>query len=388
MYRFSGILLYAFICMIFISSIGNKTFAQSAKSDFGQMIKVFSPSDKKAYDKLKKKEEKGKKESKKAQELIKKAHTLSKKKGSESKANKAKAKAVKQMLKTGEVFATINQGKFELFKANYSNASAKAVPENKEIAKELEQQAADMYAQSVTKRNELKGMKDADIAKVGAVLKEASDLEVSALEMQKMIYGVYFNPNAEKSKDDAAWEAAVQAHTLESYENYLKAFPDGKKKDLAEKEIARFKTEQSDAESWKKAQESNTISAYKTYINKNPKGKYVREAADRIEELQDLENASKTKDDPKTLTYKVQVMALTKSKVNEKQLQKKCKTTYPIEKISAEGYTKYQISGFKSLDEALKFKSGLKNIPDAFVIVYKSGVKITIEEAKNILNGR
>jgi len=83
------------------------------------------------------------------------------------------------------------------------------------------------------------------------------------------------------------------------------------------------------------------------------------------------------------LTYKIQVLAVTKKEVSEKQLQRKLKSKYPIQKEQSDGWYKYTIGDFKSYTETVKTMESLK-VSDAFIIAYKNGNRITIAEARRL----
>lgn len=64
--------------------------------------------------------------------------------------------------------------------------------------------------------------------------------------------------------------------------------------------------------------------------------------------------------------------------------------SYPIEVVKEGAYFKYQARGFKDLDEALRAKKQLQTqgFKDAFLVAYKNGEKISIDEAKKELGIR
>ena len=61
--------------------------------------------------------------------------------------------------------------------------------------------------------------------------------------------------------------------------------------------------------------------------------------------------------------------------------------SYPIEVVKEDTYFKYQARGFTNLTEALQAKVLLQSegFPDAFLVAYKNGTKITIDQAKKEL---
>ncbi len=61
--------------------------------------------------------------------------------------------------------------------------------------------------------------------------------------------------------------------------------------------------------------------------------------------------------------------------------------SYPIDVVKEDNYFKYQARGFANLSEALNAKVLLQSegFPDAFLVAYKNGIKITIDQAKKEL---
>lgn len=81
------------------------------------------------------------------------------------------------------------------------------------------------------------------------------------------------------SRRQTEWEAARAADTVESYERFLKAFPQGEFSSQAE---ARAK-ELREARDWKKAVTTNTLAGYQQFVAQYPDGRMSDEARIRIE---------------------------------------------------------------------------------------------------------
>ncbi len=80
--------------------------------------------------------------------------------------------------------------------------------------------------------------------------------------------------------DDEAWVRALEIDTLESYRDYLEAFPDGRHKDEAQEEINKY-----DERAWQQTQDRNTLAAYEDYLEAWPEGLYASQAREKIAEL-------------------------------------------------------------------------------------------------------
>lgn len=63
---------------------------------------------------------------------------------------------------------------------------------------------------------------------------------------------------------------------------------------------------------------------------------------------------------------------------------------YLIEAIQESDMYKYQVRGYTDLETATRVKSDLKNLgfPDAFIVAYKNGTRISVDEAKRALESQ
>lgn len=81
------------------------------------------------------------------------------------------------------------------------------------------------------------------------------------------------------SRRQTEWEAARAADTVESYERFLKAFPQGEFSSQAEARARELR----EARDWKKAVNTNTIAGYQQFVALHPEGRMSDEARIRIE---------------------------------------------------------------------------------------------------------
>ncbi len=84
--------------------------------------------------------------------------------------------------------------------------------------------------------------------------------------------------------DRDAWNQARNARTLSAYREYLRRFPDGEFRPLAEKEIGRLEAEEQDFLAWQKAKKTNTTDSYRRYLTAHPRGDYRELAQLALEE--------------------------------------------------------------------------------------------------------
>lgn len=87
-------------------------------------------------------------------------------------------------------------------------------------------------------------------------------------------------PAVKKSSDAEAWIRALEKDTLEGYREYLALFPEGERKEDAQKEINAY-----DTKAWAIAQTRQTLSGYEDYLESWPEGLYASQARERIAEM-------------------------------------------------------------------------------------------------------
>lgn len=83
------------------------------------------------------------------------------------------------------------------------------------------------------------------------------------------------------------------------------------------------------------------------------------------------------------VVYKVQILALIESPVSDEKLREIYNLNQEIQREEAEGWYKYSIGHFNTYQEADAFKQTI-NVPDAFIIAYNNGRRISVEEAKKL----
>jgi cell division protein FtsN len=81
------------------------------------------------------------------------------------------------------------------------------------------------------------------------------------------------------SRRQTEWEAARAADTVESYERFLKTFPQGEFSSQAEARARELR----EARDWKKAVTTNTLASYQQFVAQYPEGRMSDEARIRIE---------------------------------------------------------------------------------------------------------
>ncbi|MCB0547625.1 MAG: caspase family protein [Phaeodactylibacter sp.] len=84
--------------------------------------------------------------------------------------------------------------------------------------------------------------------------------------------------------DDARdWAAAEAENSIAAYENYLALYPEGKNVREATEKLLEL----NDEAAWKLAVEKNTVAAYQTYLEKYPKGLHDIEANSRMKTIKE-----------------------------------------------------------------------------------------------------
>lgn len=88
--------------------------------------------------------------------------------------------------------------------------------------------------------------------------------------------------NKHEQEEDNAWKNAQLQNTINSYNEYLDKYPNGKFIFEAENILSQLEEDNV----WDNAQMQNTIKSYNDYLNKYPNGKYTLEAKDKISQLE------------------------------------------------------------------------------------------------------
>ncbi len=78
-------------------------------------------------------------------------------------------------------------------------------------------------------------------------------------------------------KDLMAWNQAKLTHSLSAYRSYVKDYPEGEFRELAESRIAQFSAislRDQDMAAWRKAKEQHNIEGYTAYLREFPEGEF------------------------------------------------------------------------------------------------------------------
>ena len=86
---------------------------------------------------------------------------------------------------------------------------------------------------------------------------------------------------------------------------------------------------------------------------------------------------------PKDIIFRVQIAAHT-IQINDDYLKSIYSGSYKIDEVYEEGWYKYQIGMFKTLEEAEKVLNE-SQVKKAFVVAYQDGRKLTLHQAEDIL---
>ncbi|MEN0051851.1 MAG: hypothetical protein AAF806_32595, partial [Bacteroidota bacterium] len=86
--------------------------------------------------------------------------------------------------------------------------------------------------------------------------------------------------------DRNAWQQASEVNTISAYNQYLRQYPTGEFRLLAEKRRTQLEKEEQELIDWQNASKQNTTIAYRTFIQKHPKSPYRDLAEFRMEDLQ------------------------------------------------------------------------------------------------------
>lgn len=156
---------------------------------------------------------------------------------------------------------------------------------------------------------------------------------------------------------------------------------------LLEKQEEKKRQEQEKEEkAWKKAMMNNTLESYQEYLVQYPNGKYSDLAKQLIEDFENKIKEAEAKQNNPNLVYHIQILA-DKRKWSENEIKSKIYyTNEPIKEIFIEGWYKYWIGNFNSYDDAKKYLNTTVKPKkrDAFVIGTVNGQPVHILEALKI----
>jgi cell division septation protein DedD len=81
------------------------------------------------------------------------------------------------------------------------------------------------------------------------------------------------------SRQQSDWEKARAANTTDSYEQFLKSYPNGEFTAQAQARVKDLYQERD----WQKARDTDTLEAYQAFLKQYPEGKWTEEARIRVE---------------------------------------------------------------------------------------------------------
>ena len=115
-------------------------------------------------------------------------------------------------------------------------------------------------------------------------------------EKAKKIIEIIKNPKPEVNPEEELWAKALKNNTIWSYEQYVKKYPNGKYVRDAQKFLGQLKKESEtkvekdpDILAWRAVKKNKTVESLQEYLTNYPEGKYADEAKEEISRLSDLD---------------------------------------------------------------------------------------------------
>ncbi|MDR2824411.1 MAG: hypothetical protein LBB41_04340 [Prevotellaceae bacterium] len=90
-------------------------------------------------------------------------------------------------------------------------------------------------------------------------------------------------------KDLQSWQTAQNHNTIESYSDYVNAYPSGKYASIAKQKIKKLKEEKYILPEWNKAKVKNTYKTYSDFYNKYSNSSYASLALKKMEEAENID---------------------------------------------------------------------------------------------------
>jgi hypothetical protein len=278
------------------------------------------------------------------------------KKKSEAKISKLESKEAQTRITASKAFAKVNKNLFTVYKNNFKSARAGVEGDDAKMqeGRELEQEAGNLYKKAQTKRTQ--ATRISDQLKSYKILADADDLEKQSLDMQLKAYGLYLNWYSTEANTD-------EANTDETKPEETKT----------EEETSENKTEINE-------ELPNFVSPNKTETKKEvPEEEVDYSTAKTSSSSGNVSTTSEPEKNQQTILYKIQVAA-SENPLSIVDLRKIYNYKLMFNNEFENGYYKYSVGQFKSYEEAATFKNSM-NVPDAFIIAYRDGQKISIAEA-------
>lgn len=139
------------------------------------------------------------------------------------------------------------------------------------------------------------------------------------------------------------------------------------------KQADKKKFDEEDNRAWQTAKDENTIESYQEYINVFSNGKFVRQAQLKIDDLRDNTPApaeDNVASESTGLTFKVQIAA-SKTPLTHTSLSRKHSELSEIERQHIGGQYKYRIGSFPTYPEAENYLQQVRRkVPGAFIVVF------------------
>jgi len=115
--------------------------------------------------------------------------------------------------------------------------------------------------------------------------RHASKAQERIAEMKAAIEAAQKDAAERAAAEARDWQAAAQANSIKSYQDYLAKHPGGKNAPEAQNRIDRLQASAADNAAWEAARTANTVNAYQQYLNSFPQGAFAAQAIAAIDNL-------------------------------------------------------------------------------------------------------
>lgn len=225
-------------------------------------------------------------------------------------------------------------------------------PEDKEKANSLNEEAKSLLKDAKDKmmrynkiQNDTKELKKVRAKNLSSAISKSRSLKEESLQKQFSALEILLSQDKKKraaEEDRLAWENALEANTIEAYEEYIDSFSSGKFISEARRNIANLNAIKQEEQ---KEKENTTTQQNSGYV------------------------------------FKVQIAA-SKFPLSKTKLSRSYADVSKIERTYAKRYYKYRVGRFSTYKEAYQLKSSLlSRVPGAFIVVYdKDGKQIKVTD--------
>jgi hypothetical protein len=276
----------------------------------------------------------------------------------------SRKKALRKWISASENQGIANNKAYKLYREDLEKFNLKRHDSARVIDRKLVRAKKIMKLSREKRENALKLTRDDDVY---SLLKDADDLELKAFKDVFFVYSLFLVEN--KNKNDLSVKSSEK--NLVKEENKT----DETGKTEQEKPVNNeIKTIVKSEESKKNTIENNSNNSI-TEVNKSKENLNASELNAKITEEQNNETDIKAK-----VYFKIQIAA-SKTQLSVEQLVKNFPTKEVLN-VEVDGdWYKYSIrKKFTNYDEAIEYRTNLK-IKGAFIIAFKDGKKVSIEEA-------